>query len=124
MAAHMHRALIDGTDHVLLGRVRIALTGWERFRGLMLRRALAPEEGLLLPDCRSVHTCFMRFPIDLAYLDGSYRVIKVVPELKPWRLSGCLKARAVLEMNAGCAERAGLRPGRRIRFEPLPADSG
>ena len=54
---------------------------------------------------------FMRFPIDAVFLDSTDRVVKVVAELKPWRMAGCRGARAVLELPAGEASRRGLVPG-------------
>ncbi len=109
-----YRVTIAGREGVLLERARTALTGWERFRGLMLRKELPAGEGLLIPECRSIHMCFMRFPIDVVYLDGENRVVKIVHALKPWRLSVCLKARSVLETPAGRAEEAGLELGDRL----------
>lgn len=86
-----------------------------RLVGLMFRRALPPATGLLLAPCNSVHMCFMRFAIDVIYIDKGYNIIKVVNSLKPWiGLSMCGKAWAVLEMNAGEAERCGIAVGKRL----------
>jgi len=117
----VRRAVIERTGAVLVERMGYALTGWERFRGLMLRKGLPPEEGLLIPDCRSVHTFFMRFPIDLIYLDAERRTVKIVPSKAPCRLSGCLRARSVLETAAGRAAQAGLQEGDRIIFCDISA---
>jgi uncharacterized protein len=89
----------------------IADTMWTRLRGLMGRRGLEPGEGLLLRPSGSVHTCFMRFAIDVVFLDRELRVLAVSPAVRPWRL--CLQrgARAVLELPAGDAERVGISPG-------------
>ncbi|MFO8008758.1 MAG: DUF192 domain-containing protein [Candidatus Brocadiia bacterium] len=113
-----YKAVIAGRGDVLLERVVAAVGFWQRLRGLMLRRVLPDGEGLLFPDCRSVHTCLMRFPLDLAYLDGQNRVVKLVEGLKPWRLSFCPNADSVLEMNAGRAQEAGLSEGDRLLLEP------
>jgi hypothetical protein len=83
----------------------------------MFRKELPEGHGLLLPQCRSVHTCFMRFPIDLVYICGENEVEKIVPEMKPWRLSLCWSANAILEINAGAAREAGLEEGHALRFE-------
>ena len=64
----------------------IADTVWTRLRGLMGRRGLAPGEGLLLRPSGSVHTCFMRFAIDIVFLDGELQVLAVSPAVRPWRL--------------------------------------
>jgi len=117
-----YQARIKGRDGVLLDRVGMATTLWERFRGLMLRPDLPREEGLLFPDCRSVHTCFMRFSIDLVYLAGDNEVVKIVECKKPWRLSACLGAHSVLEMAAGQCREAGLRVGDVLVFEAGEGD--
>ena len=109
-----YRVTIAGSGRQLLERAGAAVGFSERLRGLMFRKGLEPGEGLFLPDCRSVHTFFMRFPIDLVYLDRENQVVKVVHAIKPWRLSCCLRARSVLEMAAGRAQAAGLQAGDRL----------
>jgi uncharacterized protein len=80
-------------------------------RGLLGRSGLSSGEGLLLRPAGSVHTAFMRFAIDVVFLDRDLRVVKVVPEVVPWRTAACRGARAVLELPAGEASRRGLREG-------------
>jgi len=111
------RAIIAGSGARLLERVETAITVWQRFHGLMLRRELPAGRGMLITECSSVHTCFMLFPIDLIYLSPDNQVLKVVPRVRPWRVSACRGARAVLEAPAGCAERAGLKAGDTLLFD-------
>jgi uncharacterized membrane protein (UPF0127 family) len=89
----------------------IADTIWSRLRGLMGRRGLESGEGLLLRPAGSVHTCFMRFAIDVVFLDSESRVLAVSPAVRPWRLRLQRGARAVLELPAGEAERVGIAAG-------------
>jgi hypothetical protein len=100
----------------LLPRVWRASNAWERLRGLLGRAPLGPDEALLIEPCSSVHTFGMRYPIDLAYLDRHGRVLRVVPRVRPRRLSARPGARATLEMAAGAAEVLGLRPGERLEW--------
>lgn len=91
-------------------------TFWTRLAGLMFRKKLPPSTGLLLAPCNSVHMCFMRFSIDVVYLDKDFIIIKVVKNLRPWiGLSLCNKAWATLEMNAGEAERYGCQVGKKLK---------
>jgi hypothetical protein len=84
--------------------VRIAKSMWARFWGLMGRRSLPGDEGLWIAPCSSVHTFFMRFPIDVVFLDRGGRVVKIVAAMKPWRAAvGGSGAHSVLELNAGKA---------------------
>ena len=86
-----------------------------RFAGLMFQKKLPPATGLFLAPCNSVHMCFMRFAIDVVYLDKEFNIIKVEKNLKPWiGLSMCSKAWATLEMTAGEAERCGCEVGRKL----------
>jgi len=83
-------------------------------RGLLGRRDLPHGEGLMLRPASSVHTAFMRFPIDAVFLDRDGRVLKVARGLRPWKTSARRKARAVLELPAGESERRGIEIGERL----------
>ena len=78
----------------------------------MLTAHLPSDRGLLLEGCPSVHTCFMRYAIDVVYLDRLGAIVKLVPELRPWRFSlGGPNAAHALELAAGSIARLGLRVG-------------
>ncbi len=72
-----------------------------RMRGLLGSPPLRAGNGLLITPCTSVHTIGMRYPIDLVFLNGRASVIKLVTHLRPYRFAGCLRARHVLELQAG-----------------------
>jgi uncharacterized membrane protein (UPF0127 family) len=99
---------------VLCERCVLADTFWTRFRGLLGRKELAESEGLLIRPASSVHTLFMRFPIDVVFLDREDTVVKVVPVLRPWRLAAARRAGRTLELGAGVCARAGLAVGERL----------
>ncbi|MGE5672766.1 MAG: DUF192 domain-containing protein [Mycobacterium leprae] len=90
--------------HVLGVEVRPADSFGTRLLGLMFRRSLGPGEGLLIEPCKAIHTHFMRFPIDVLFLDGLGQVLHVIPAMAPWRHSPYIKgANSVLELPAGAA---------------------
>jgi uncharacterized membrane protein (UPF0127 family) len=95
-------------------RCVFADTALARMRGLLGRKSLPNGEGILLRPASSVHTAFMRFPIDAVFLDRELRVLKVAPDLRPWRTAARRKAHAVLELPAGEAARRGIEPGHRL----------
>ena len=77
----------------------------ERSRGLARLPALPAEWGLHILKCRSVHTFGMRFPLDLIWLGRDGEVVRVTRDVKPRRQATCLRARTVIEVNAGEADR-------------------
>jgi uncharacterized membrane protein (UPF0127 family) len=95
----------------------LADSAWLRMKGLLGRASLADDEGILLRPCSSVHMFFMRFAIDAVFLDRELRVVKVVADLRPWRMAGARRSRAVLELPAGACERRGVREGDRLSLE-------
>jgi uncharacterized membrane protein (UPF0127 family) len=94
----------------------VAATPFARMRGLLGRRSLPSGEGILLRPAGSVHTFFMRFAIDVVFLDDELRVVGIASNLRPWRTAGRRGAKAVLELPAGECERRNLTVGDRIRF--------
>lgn len=85
--------------------VHEASTLTARLLGLAFLRRIPPGHALLIPDCRSVHTFGMRFPIDVAFLDERGRAIRVERAVGPRRVLACRGAFAVLEAPAGEIER-------------------
>ena len=97
----------------------VADTGAKRNTGLLKHDKLQPGEGLWIIPCEGVHTFFMKFPIDLVYLDKRLKVRKVRPAVPAWRLSACLTAHSVLELPAGVAKETGTVAGDVLEVEEL-----
>jgi uncharacterized membrane protein (UPF0127 family) len=89
-----------GGDH----RVVVAATRRSRMKGLAKLDRLPASTALHIPACRSVHTFTMRFPLDLVWLDRRGRPVRVDRDVPPRRLKTCLRARSVVECNAGAAD--------------------
>lgn len=98
-------------------RLRRGDTFLRRLRGLLFTRALPEDEGLLLEPCNSVHMLGMLYALDVVYLDGEGRILKIVSGLPPFGLSVCLRAKAALELPAGAAKRYGWEVGDRLVCE-------
>lgn len=113
----MEGKLRDENGNVVCERCSLARDPFTRMRGLLGRSGLAQGEGLLLQPAASIHTLFMRFPIDAVFLDGDRRVLRVASGLRPWRAAAAKRAHAVLELAAGEAARVGLAPGDVLRLE-------
>jgi uncharacterized membrane protein (UPF0127 family) len=89
----------------------LAATFWTRLRGLLGESGLAAGEGLLIRRAGSIHTFFMRFPIDVVFLDRNGAVVKLVSKLRPWRVALAYGGRDALELAAGEAGRRGIKRG-------------
>ena len=97
----------------------MADTSAKRRTGLLKHERLAPGEGLWIVPCESVHTFFMKFPIDLIYLDRERKVRKVRHAVPAWRVSACLSAHSVLELPAGTVADTGTAVGDILAMEKL-----
>tara|TARA_R110001599_G_scaffold159052_2_gene346285 strand:- start:99514 stop:99861 length:348 start_codon:yes stop_codon:yes gene_type:complete len=98
-------------DECLVPRVWRAVSAWERTRGLLGRPPLQAGEGMLIQDCRLVHTLGMGYPLDLAFLDRQGAVKKMVAAVNPARLSGSVAAHHTLELAVGTLSAMNLQQG-------------
>ena len=114
MKAHI-RNLTRNTE--LGTSIEIADTSAKRRTGLLKHSGLAPGEGLWILPCESVHTFFMKFPIDLVYLDKKRTVRKVRHAVQPWRMSACFTAHSIIELPAGAARASGTVAGDQLEIE-------
>ena len=101
---------------VLCERCAVADTPRRRLVGVLGRRSLAAGEGLLIRPASSVHTCFMRFAIDVVFVAGDGAILRVAPARGPWRLASARGARCVVELAAGECARRGVGVGDRLVF--------
>lgn len=103
----------DKDKHVIVDSVYRTSNALERMQGL-LEKPLQTNEGLLITPCASVHTFFMRYNIDLVYLDRQFTIKKLVENLSPWKMSACPSASMTLELPANQITRLGLLTGRQL----------
>jgi uncharacterized protein len=113
----MQGKLRNENGTIVCERCTLAASPFMRMRGLLGRRGLAEGEGLLLRPAGSIHTLFMRFPIDVVFLDADRRVLKVAAGVRPWRGAAAKRSREVLELAAGEAARVGLAAGDVLQLE-------
>jgi uncharacterized protein len=121
LSAGATQLIVERTGALLCERLALARTVRARLKGLLGRDGLEPGEGLWIEPCNSVHTFFMRFPIDVLFLDGGGAVVAMAPRLAPWRATRVhLRARAALELAAGAIEAHGVLPGDRLHTRQAP----
>lgn len=97
----------------------MADTSAKRRTGLLKHDRLEPGDGLWIVPCESVHTFFMKFPIDLVYLDRDRKVKKIRHAVPAWRLSACFTAHSILELPAGTIRQTSTQKGDELDIEKL-----
>ena len=111
------RVIHARTNQVMLSNLCEATGPWQQFAGLMFRASLDDGAGLIFRPARGIHTHFMRFPIDLIYLDQWDRVRAIHPDMAPWRFD-MHRSAAVIETKSGTASQADLQIGDQLHLEP------
>ncbi|NTW05793.1 MAG: DUF192 domain-containing protein [Peptococcaceae bacterium] len=112
-----HTVVNESNNNLLASRLFIADSFFTRFKGLLGKKALNSGDGLLLVPCSSVHTMFMRFNLDLVFLDKKNLVVKTIAGLPPWRIVppvfGAIKT---LELPAGTIVRSNTEIGNTLKI--------
>jgi uncharacterized membrane protein (UPF0127 family) len=108
-------------DTIVAARCRVASSAVDRTVGLLRTPEVKPGEGLLIERSPSIHMFFMRYAIDVVFIDKHLRVTRVVSRLKPWRIVAWARgARDCIELRAGALEESGTQPGDQLEIHELP----
>jgi len=109
--------ILERTGQVIATKIRYADNYFLRLRGLIGTPSLARSEVMLITPCKQVHTHFMKYPIDVVFLDKHYSVINKIIAMQPWRVSSYVtNAFFVLELPAHTATL--LEPADKLIFQP------
>lgn len=97
------KKLYNSTKNMVLSnRLDVADTFFSRLKGLMGRPKLEADSAMLITRCNSIHTCFMKFPIDVIFVDKNFRVKSIQKNIKPWRFTApVIGSKSVIEFSAG-----------------------
>lgn len=106
----------DSRGTIVASDPAVAATFFSRGRGLMMRSEFPEGSALVIDPCSSIHMFFMRFPIDVLYLNDADEVVRVQHGIRPWRVGPLFTrgARYVIELPAGAAERSKTTVGDRL----------
>ena len=105
-------------QHILAENAVIAQTLLKRITGLLNHSKLNPGEALIIKPCNSIHTFFMRFAIDVIFVDAQGRIIKTIRSMAPFRISGIyFRALFCIELAAGTLESTSTRIGDYIAIQ-------
>lgn len=106
----MAKVYKDGS--LVADEVELADNFIKRFLGLMFRKSMPQNHGLLLNPCNEIHTFSMRFPIDAVFLSSDGEILKIENAMMPNKIGKSVKgAKSVLELCAHTADKCGLKTG-------------
>jgi len=112
-------ALVNSrTRRAVATAVEAALTRGARRRGLLGRDSLPVSGALVLAPCAAIHTAFMRFPIDVVFVDRFGRAVRIVNHMPVWRVAIEPRAYAVIELAAGSLQSSGVEIDDRLYLVP------
>lgn len=103
----------ENSGNIISTKLTAATSFWQRLLGLMFKKHLSQDEGLLFENCNSIHTFFMRFTITVIFIDKNNYVAKIAT-VNPWRIAHCRYASKTIEFSADKPLR--LRIGDRVAF--------
>jgi hypothetical protein len=118
-AAGRYELINVGTGAVLARRIEGAFDSMARRKGLLGRDAIDDDYALIIAPCNSIHTFFMRCAIDAVFVARDGRVLKAIGGLKPWRVTGSLRAHAVIEGAPGLIARSETLAGEVLSLRPI-----
>jgi uncharacterized membrane protein (UPF0127 family) len=112
--------IINVTKNALLAEnAIIAGTFSKRIKGLLGEKDFKKGQALMITPCNSIHTLFMRFPIDVLFVDSDNRIVKLISHMLPFRISGIyFQAHFVIELPAGTLEATSTQKGDRLNLIP------
>lgn len=109
--------IIDVTEsEVLAENTQMADSFFKRLKGLLGTDGIESGSAMVLKPCNSVHTIGMRYPIDVIFVDGNNKVLKLVSHLPALRFAFCSEASYVVELKAGVIDARSLRIGNELRI--------
>ena len=95
--------------------ITIAKNMFSRMKGLMGKNTV--EKGLLLSPCNSIHTFFMKVPIDVLYLDKCGHIVSMNNPIIPWKVGKMIRhSKAVIELPSGTIKKSNIKLNQKVTF--------
>jgi uncharacterized membrane protein (UPF0127 family) len=105
------------TGAVVASKAGVAKSAWGRLKGLLGTGSLPAGGGLVIRPCTGVHTFFMRYPIDVVFVDDAGEAIAIYEDLSPFRATRVFpRAAAAIELPAGACREHGVKEGHRLEI--------
>lgn len=105
-------------DHIIVDHIQLASNFWERFKGLMFTDHLPEDCGLHIRPCRSIHTFFMQYSIDVLHLDSRHQIVGIEENLEPGKIGKSFPSTVeIVELPLGTVKKKSAKVGHRLKFE-------
>lgn len=113
--------ILNISNNQLIAKEAIRASSFqERLLGLMGKAQISENEALILPQCKIVHSFFMRFPIDLIFCDQENKIVLIQENFSPWKISKfAASANYIIELQSGKIRATGTVLGNYLKFNPL-----
>jgi uncharacterized membrane protein (UPF0127 family) len=116
----MKTSVLRKNGDIIVGTIEVADRWYQRMRGLLGRSQLESDRGMHITPCNGIHTFFMKFPLDLIFLNRSLEVVKIEKNVAPGRtVAGGVGAWSFLELAGGTLTIGELTVGDKITLETL-----
>ncbi|OGV53564.1 MAG: hypothetical protein A2X49_00165 [Lentisphaerae bacterium GWF2_52_8] len=109
-----------GSNTIIVSRAVLASTFVKKLKGLLMTDGIEEDEGLIIENCNSIHSFFMRYSFDAVFISKDFQVLDMVRYFRPYRVSRIIKGGYyVLELKAGTIDKSGLKIGDIVSFRLL-----
>lgn len=113
------KVLDEDTDGVIVENLKPAYSFGKRLKGLMFDKRLKSQSGVHIKPCPSIHTFFMKFPIDIIYIDKEMRIVGLEQSLDPGKFGKRFKnVHSVIELETGRILELGITVGQTLKIQP------
>lgn len=114
----MKTSVLRKNGDIIVGTIEVADRWYQRMRGLLGRSQLESDRGMHITPCNGIHTFFMKFPLDLIFLNRSLEVVKIEKNVVPGRtVAGGVGAWSVVELAGGTLTNGELTVGDKVTLE-------
>lgn len=107
----VRHVLVTSDDRIIASNILRAFDSGSRKTGLLKHIAMPQGTAMIIAPSNAIHTFWMKFPIDVAFVKRDGTIVKTIEALRTWRVAGALRGFAVVELGAGVLEKTGTRPG-------------
>lgn len=114
------RIINTRSGKVIADRLLTAFDSQSRRKGLLAHGSLPRSTALIIAPTNAIHTFFMKFPIDIVFVSKAGRILKIRSRVPAWRMTGSLRAYAVLEMAAGSVDGSDMKVGDELVCRSAP----